>query len=130
MRVGGSKPPSKSGMSWLKQKEQQGGWSDIGTPGSEADHPRRVVECLTRRCLLAPEWAAFTADPTESGNRARVIASIHSHNVRIRVGKRWKGSTQPLAAIYIRVSGSCNQRETSIEIQTEESIEKACKLVT
>ena len=42
MRVGGSKPPSKSGMPWLKQKEQQGGWSDMGTPGSEAfkDHLR------------------------------------------------------------------------------------------
>ncbi len=42
MRVGGSKPPSKSGMSWLKQKEQQGGWSDMWTPRSEAyqDHPR------------------------------------------------------------------------------------------
>src|SRR5271157_6519397 len=40
MRVVESKPPSKSGMSWLKQKEQQEGWSDMGTPGPEAcqDH--------------------------------------------------------------------------------------------
>jgi hypothetical protein len=33
MRVGESKPPSKSGTSWLKQKEQQGGRSsDMETP--------------------------------------------------------------------------------------------------
>jgi hypothetical protein len=35
---------------------------------------------------------------------------------------------QPLAAIYTRVSGPYDQRERGIEIQTEESIEKACKL--
>ncbi len=54
MRVVESEPPSKSGMSWLKQKEQQGGWSDMGTTKAEAyqDHPRRVVECLTRGCRL------------------------------------------------------------------------------
>jgi hypothetical protein len=41
MRVDEPKPPSKSGMSSLKQKEQQGGWSDMGTPKAEAqDHPR------------------------------------------------------------------------------------------
>ncbi len=54
MRLGGSNPPSNSGMPWLKQKEQQGGWSDIETPGSDAfqDHLHRVVECLTRGCQL------------------------------------------------------------------------------
>ena len=55
MRRGGSKPPSNSGMSWLKQKEQQGGWSsDMGTPETEAnqDHPRWVVDCLTRGCRM------------------------------------------------------------------------------
>src|SRR5208337_1116286 len=42
MRVVESKPPSKSGMSWLKQKSQQGGSSDIRTPKAEAcqDHRR------------------------------------------------------------------------------------------
>jgi hypothetical protein len=51
MRVGGSKPPSKSGMSWLKQKEQLGARSDMGTPGAEAyqNHRRRVVERSLRR---------------------------------------------------------------------------------
>ena len=55
MRVVESKPPSKSGMSWLKQKEQQGGSSDMETPKAEAyqDHPRWVVECLTRWCQLS-----------------------------------------------------------------------------
>ena len=69
MRVVESKPPSKSGMSWLKQKEQQGGRSDMGTPEAEAyqDHPRRVVECLTRGCQLVPEWAGSTADPCGIG---------------------------------------------------------------
>ena len=34
MRVVESKPPSKSGMSWLKQKSQQTGWSsDMGHQG-------------------------------------------------------------------------------------------------
>ena len=61
IRVVESKPPSKSGMSWLKQKSQQTGWSsDMGTPGSEAfqDHPRWVVGCLTRGCQFVRRWAS------------------------------------------------------------------------
>ena len=44
-------------MSWLKQKSQQEGWSDMGTPGPEAcqDHPRWVVGCPPRWCQLSPE---------------------------------------------------------------------------
>src|SRR5271165_4302398 len=38
MRVVESKPPSKSGMFELKQKSQEGGWSDMGHQG------RRHVE--------------------------------------------------------------------------------------
>src|SRR5271165_6979625 len=55
MRVVESKPPSKSGMSWLKQKEQQGGSSDMKTPKAEAyqDHPRSVVEYPPRWCQLS-----------------------------------------------------------------------------
>jgi len=66
MRTGGSMPPSKRGMLKLKQKEQQGGSSDIRTPGTEAyqDHPRRVVDCPLR-------WCQFAAAETGWNNRFR-----------------------------------------------------------
>ena len=88
MRVVESKPPSKSGTSWLKQKEQQGGSSDIGTPRSEAyqDHSRRVVEYAPRWCQLSRMGWFAVRSCGGLGNLARVIGFIHSHNVRPRVG--------------------------------------------
>src|SRR5271157_5831425 len=47
MRVGGSKPPSKSGTLELKQKSQEGGWSDMGHQG------RRHVETTHDGCSIA-----------------------------------------------------------------------------
>ena len=54
MRLVESKPPSKRGMSLVKQKSQQGAWSDMGTPEVEAfqDHPHWVVGLLTRGCQM------------------------------------------------------------------------------
>jgi len=90
MRVVESRtPPSKSGTLELKQKSQERGWSDMETPKAEAyqDHPRWVVERPPRWCQLLPEWAGSAVRSCGGlGNLARVIGSIHLHNVRIRVG--------------------------------------------
>src|SRR5208337_3822181 len=57
MRVVESKPPSKSGTLELKQKEQQGGSSDMETPKAEAyqDHPRSVVGAGNRDAISLPK---------------------------------------------------------------------------
>ena len=89
MRVVESKPPSKSGMSWLKQKEQQGGcrrtWGHQGRRRIRTTHAGWSNTPLDGVSYL--EWAGSAVRSCGGlGNLARVIGSIHSHNVRIRVG--------------------------------------------
>jgi hypothetical protein len=69
IRVVESKPPSKSETSWLKQKEQQGGPSDMETPKAETyqDHPRRAVEYPPRWCQLSRMgWLRGSGKPSKS----------------------------------------------------------------
>src|SRR5271166_6440968 len=70
MRVVESKPPSKSETSWLKQKEQHGGSSDMEAPKAEAyqDHPHRAVEYPLRWCQLE------TGDEPSSSRASMIIS--------------------------------------------------------
>ena len=89
MRVVESKPPPEDGTFWVEPKGPPTGFSvDLGNPKGRRIRTTHTGQSNTPFDGVSyPEWAGSAVRSCGGlGNLARVIGSIHLHNVRIRVG--------------------------------------------